>query len=321
MDWLDDLHEGVVLFEEGVVTYVNAAAADILHVDAEWALGRPLIAVARDHRIEAVAHSGSATELDVRGRRLHVEPIRGGLSLQDVTRIHRRDQEARELLAVLSHELRTPVTTIQSALEALQDDDLPGSLRDRFLQRAEQEVQRLRRLLADLTVDVSPPRARSVLVPDVLDRAEALLAPLMEDRSVEVVRAGPPLTVWMDPDKMLQIVLNLLENAIIHGPRGEAVLLDVRTSSGGERVELEVVDRGEPLPADGFDAMFVPHRRGEAAAAPGAGLGLYIVRSIAERSGGRAWGRPTDDGNAFGVAVPAAGQTQAPAFSAASDES
>lgn len=321
MDWLDDLTEGVVLFDEGVVTYVNAAAADILHVDAQWARGRPLIAVARDHRIEAAAHSGSATELDVRGRRLHVEPIRGGISLQDVSRIHRRDQEARELLAVLSHELRTPVTTIQSALEALQDDALSESLRDRFLHRAEQEVQRLRRLLEDLTVDVSPPRARSVPVPDVLDRAEALLAPLVQERSIEVVRSGPPLTVWMDPDKMLQIVLNLLENAIVHGPSGEAVLLEVRKSPGGELVHLEVVDRGKPLPEDAFDGLFVPHRRGEASAAPGAGLGLYIVRSIAERSGGRAWGRPTEDGNAFGVAVPAAGHGQPSAFSAASKAS
>ena len=304
MEWLDDLREGVVLVDEGVVTYLNAAAAELLHVERDRVAGRPLIGVARDHRIEAVALGGDPVEVEVRGRRIRVEPIHGGLSLVDVTRARQSEEDARELLAVLSHELRTPVTTIQSTIEALLEDDLPPALRERFLLRAEQESRRLVRLLADLTVDVSPPRSRSVHVPDVIERAIALLAPKIAERGVELRRAGTPIDVWMDPDKVLQLVVNLVENAIVHGPAKSDIVIRTGPSAEGDLGEIEVFDRGEPLPHDAFDALFVPHRRGDAASVPGAGLGLYIVRSIADRAGGRAWGRPTDDGNAFGVALP-----------------
>ena len=304
MDWLDDLREGVVLVGRGVVTYLNAAAAELLHVDRDRVVGRPLIGVVRDHRIEAVARGGDPVEVEVRGRRIRVEPIRGGLSLVDVTRARQSEEDARELLAVLSHELRTPVTTIQSTIEALREDDLPAATRERFLRRAEQESRRLVRLLADLTVDVSPPRSRSVHLPEVVDRALALIAPKIAERGVTVRRTGPPLDVWMDPDKVLQLVVNLVENAVVHGPAGGEIVIETRSSAAGDVAEIEVIDRGDPLPEGAFEGLFVPHRRGDAAAASGAGLGLYIVRSIADRAGGRAWGRPTRNGNAFGVALP-----------------
>ena len=309
MDWLDDLREGVVLVEDSVVSYLNAAAAALLYVDRDRVVGRPLIGVARDHRIEAVARGGDPVEVEVRGRRIRVERIRGGLSLVDVTRVRQSEEDARELLAVLSHELRTPVTTIQSTIEALQDDDLPLATRERFLRRAEQESRRLMRLLADLTVDVSPPRSRSVHLPEVVDRALALIAPKLAERGVSVRRQGPALDVWMDPDKALQLVLNLVENAVVHGPADREILIETRTAAEGDRAEIEVHDRGDPLAEDAFEGLFVPHRRGDAAAAAGAGLGLYIVRSIAERAGGRAWGRPTSAGNAFGVALPRPGRS------------
>lgn len=309
MEWLDDLREGVVLVEAGRVTRVNRAAGEFLQVDPEASIGKPLIAVLRDHRIESVVLEQRPVELEARSRRLLVRPIRGGLSLEDVTMLRSREEEARDLLAVLSHELRTPVATIQSTLEAL-SEDLPADRRMRFLQRALREGERLVRLLDDLTIDVAPPAARTVLVADVVDRAMALLEPVLAARHVEVRRTGSELSAWVDPDKMLQVVLNLLENAAIHGPAGSVIDVEQRPSPDGSLAILTVRDRGAPLRATAFEGLFAPHRRGGGASSKGSGLGLYIVKSIAERAGGRAWGEPTVNGNAFSVAIPRASGRQ-----------
>lgn len=307
--WLDQIAEGVVLVSEGRVSLVNRAAATLLQVDPENALGKPLIAVARDHRIERAYLEDETVELEARGHRLLVTPIEGGLSLRDVTALRAREDEARDLLAVLSHELRTPVTTIQSTLEALAGD-LPEAQRTRFLARALQEGERLIRLLGDLTTEVSPPRARTVWIHDAIDRAESLLAVIAAERQVEIRRSGPRLAVWMDPDKLLQVLLNLIENAIVHGPSGSEIVVESRMSEARTGVVVAVRDRGEPLDAPALEHLFMLRRRGSAPASAGAGLGLYIVRSIAERSGGRAWGRSWEHGNEFAVILPRPGSDQ-----------
>lgn len=303
MDWVDDISEGIVLVDRGRVSVVNRAAAEFLQIDRANAEGKPLIAVVRDHRIELAYLEQRVIEVEVRGHWLVVSPIRGGLSLRDVTRVRAREEEARNLLAVLSHELRTPVTTIQSTLEAL-SEDLPEAQRARFLARALREGERIVRLLGDLTTDVAPPRARTIPVSDAIDRAESLLEELAASRSIDIRRRGPDPAVWMDPDKLLQIVFNLLENAVIHGPADAEVQIDVRASEDGTYVALAVRDFGPPLELDTFEEMFAPHRRGRRSGVSGSGLGLYVVRSIAERAGGSATGRPWSHGNEFVVTLP-----------------
>ncbi|MDA0700187.1 MAG: ATP-binding protein [bacterium] len=302
-DWADALAEGVVLIAGDRVRALNLAAAEMLQVERARAVGAPLIAVVRDHRIEAAARDGVAIEIATRGCRLSVVPFSAGLLLRDVTEA-RAVADARELLAVLSHELRTPVTTIHASLEALRFD-LPEAQRVRWLARAEEESARLGRLLADLTVDVAPPAARSVGLRDLAARVEGLLADRLAERSVALVTEMPAAHAWSDPDKLLQALLNLVENAVIHGPAGAEVRLAAVADpqrSGWWRVE--VFDRGPAVAAEVMDGWFAPHARGVAATSRGTGLGLYIVRSIAERWGGEAWGRRWSSGNAFGFSVP-----------------
>jgi signal transduction histidine kinase len=321
--WWDRLTEGVVLVEDGRVVALNAAAATLLGTDRERATGLPAIAVLRDHRLERLLDQGGREELTLRTRRVEVEAIDGGLALRDVSEARRAQESARELLAVLSHELRTPVTTIRSTLEALGYDDLDERYRARLLERAAGEAERLVRLLDDLTVDVAPPRERSVALRPLLERARGLLAERFADHRVRLRVEVPDLTVWADPDKVLQVLLNLLENAAVHGPDDATVELSAEVADDG--VVLRVRDRGEPLPPGLSASLFEPHARGPSARARGAGLGLFIVRSIAERAGGRAWARPWRDvagrplGNEFGVLLPAprtqalAGRDDAPA--------
>lgn len=311
-EWFDDLAEGVVLVEAGRVANLNTAAAELLGVTRERAFGQPLITVLRDHRIERVLEEGRRQELTVRGRRLDVVPIRGGLALRDVDQERSRSEQERDLLAVLSHELRTPMTTVRATLEALEYDDLPATDRASLVRRAVSEADRVVRLLDDLTVQVAPPRERSVPLLEVTDRVLALLAPVLRERAVQVREELPDLLVWVDPDKLTQVLLNLLSNAAVHGPADSEVLLSASEDRGWARVT--VVDHGRSLPPERFASLFAPHVRGAGATGRGTGLGLYIVRSIVERWGGRVWGRPlhgpdgtetgAELGNEFGFLVP-----------------
>lgn len=300
---LDDLAEGVILVEGGRVSYLNAAAALFLEVNAVQSLGLPLIAVLRDHRLERAYTEHVVLECETRARILRAAPLLGGLSLQDLTDRKRAQETARELLGVLSHELRTPVATIRATLEALRAD-LPAELRERFLERAEAESERLVRLLNDLTVDVKPPQYRSVYAPEVVARALPLVGRTLDEHKICLQQEVEPLTVWADADKLLQVLINLLENAAVHGPDGKPVLLRVAVDeSQSQYACFTVQDAGLPLGAEVVDQLFEPHGRGASVKAKGTGLGLYIVRSIAERWGGQAWGRAIAGGNEFGVSV------------------
>lgn len=307
---LDGLAEGVVLVDEGKVSFVNTAASEILGVDPSWAAGRSLIAVLRDHRLERVWHGREQAELTVQGRLILAVPINGGIALRDSSEAHGARADSRELLAVLSHELRTPMTTVRATLDALHYEDLSSDERRRLLARAVDEADRVVRLLGDLTADVNPQRERSVRMVDMVERAASVLAHTLEERGITVAQAGSPLTVWADPDKVLQVLINLIENAATYGPERSEV--QVVCASQEEWGLVMVRDHGDPLPGERFQKLFEPFKRADSAYRPGRGLGLYVVRSIAERWGGRAWGRTWRlkedqgfvEGNEFGVAIP-----------------
>lgn len=301
MEWFDALEDGVLLVEEGRVRRLNPAAARFLGVSPEQAVGLPLIGVLRDHRLEEVFLTGGEVELETRGRVLRARGTPDGLILHDVTETRRAQENARELLAVLSHELRTPATTIRATLEALRYG-LEGAQRERFLEHAEAETERLVRLLGDLTVDVKPPKLRSLALQEVVSRAAKVLQDTFVEHGVRLECRVPSLTVLADADKLLQVLINLLENAAIHGPDGKTVYLEA--APRGEVVRVCVRDEGTPLPQGSIERLFEPHARGKSAKARGSGLGLYIVRSIAQRWGGEAWGRPLEAGNEFGFSVP-----------------
>lgn len=317
--WWDALAEGVVLLAGDRVADLNAAAARLLDVDRARARGAVAIAVLRDHRLEAMWASGQGGELSLRSRMVRATVTRDGLVLEDITALREERAAARDLLAVLSHELRTPVTVIRGAIEALEPREAAtaGAGDDaHFVRLARAEAERLSRLLDDLTVESRPPRERRVPVADVVRRALSLLREPVERSGAELVVKVDELMAWVDEDKLLQVVLNLVENAVIHGSWGGRIEVAAwrepgAAASGPEPAgRLEVRGSGTPLDPVAVPALFTPRGRGRGAS-QGAGLGLYVVRSIAERWGGAAWGGPHEWGpggvggaNAFGVSFP-----------------
>lgn len=302
--WSHKLSEGLILLENNRVSSINQAALSMLELKEEQALGVPLIAVLRDHRLEHAFLEQELVSCETRGRHLTAIPLSNGLVLQDNTEVIRSEKNAKELLAVLSHELRTPVTVIRSTLEALQGE-VPDKLRKRFMERAVTESERLVRLLEDLTVDVKPPQYRRVDVTEVAQRALTLVQSVFAKHNVQIETRLEAMTVWADADKLLQIFINLLENAAIHGPDASEVKLITEISQEDSAfAQIKVQDKGEPLEMASISELFEPHSRGTSVKTKGTGLGLYIVQSIAKATGGEAWGRPLSAGNEFGVRVP-----------------
>lgn len=302
-EWIDGLAEGVVLVEGDRVVRLNAAAGEILGAPPDWAVGKRLISVLRDHRLERVYSQAQRAEVTLAGRTVQAVPLPGGLALRDVSEARRANESASSLLAVLSHELRTPLTTVRATLDALGYEELSAQERSRLLTRAIDEADRLVRLLGDLTSDVTPPRERSVSLSDTVERAGQILTATLSERSVRLRHDLGGTTAWADPDKLLQVLLNLIENAALHGPHEAEIEIAAKEREGW--VVVVVRDEGEALREApiGLPSEPAPHPPSKEH-----GLGLFIVRSIVEGWGGRAWWQPRapDErtGNEFVVTVP-----------------
>jgi signal transduction histidine kinase len=216
----------------------------------------------------------------------------------------------RRFLSWLSHELRTPLTAIRGYASSLMqpDVDWDGSSQRRFLERISEESARLGRLVDDL-LDFSAIDAGILrLHPDwcdvsvVLDAAQACL-PAAASEHVEV-RCPDSLVVWADHDRLEQIFVNLLENAVRHNPPGTRVRVDVSPEPAGF-VTVDVTDDGVGIPVG--EAAGRPgdrhERRGRAG---GAGLGLSIARGIVEAHGGTLELLGLDPGTRCLVRIPVA---------------
>lgn len=207
------------------------------------------------------------------------------------------DRLRRDLVANVSHELRTPLAGLQATLENLVDgvsEPDPDTLRTMLTQ-----VQRLGRLVTQL-LDLS--RLEAGTVP--LERRQFTLAPVLEmavreqtavretsaapgDVTVEVEVDDDGLTADGDPERVHQVVANLVENALRHSPAGGRV--EVRAHGEGDRVVIEVLDDGPGIPPEDAERVFERFYRADAARAAadgGAGLGLAIARWIVDLHGG-----------------------------------
>ena len=300
---LDAFRDALIAFDAALrVTELNRAAEALFQVSRDRALNRPLIEVVRDHRLERLALEAGELELDLFGKFLRLRGQRSGdgagiLIFEDVSETRTREHELREVMAILSHEFRTPVTAVKGLLEALQMNP-PTATQKRFLELSLLEVERLVRLSEDLTVGFRPQAQRSFPLLDGVNRVLRLLEDERQKRQVNVIVAGADLIVHCDPDKLVQVLLNLLENALRHGPNPGEVRL--QASLENRFVRVTVQDAGLELSTYGH--IFEAHKRGPNS--NGSGMGLYVVRSIVGAWQGETWGCYDGAGNEFGFTVP-----------------
>jgi len=208
--------------------------------------------------------------------------------------LERLEQLRRNLVSDVAHELRTPLTNIQGYLEALQDgvvEPTPGMISSLY-----EESLLLNRLVGDLQESSLVEAGQLFLVrrPVALGEiiAKALYALHLQATSKELsvqmdISPGLPL-IEADPERLGQILRNLLSNAIMHTPRGGEI--NVRAYATDNEVRVSVYDNGEGIPAEHLPYLFERFYRvdpSRARATGGTGLGLAIVKQMVQAHGGR----------------------------------
>jgi two-component system sensor histidine kinase BaeS len=224
--------------------------------------------------------------------------------------LDREDRLRRNLVADVAHELRTPLAILQGSTEALLDGvDAPtpevlGSLND--------EVTRLRRLVGDLETLAAAEAAGLRLRTDPVDLADIaasaadLFRPLADDREISVTVDIEPAAVVGDADRLHQIAINLVANAVKFTPAGGAITIS--THSDGSIASLEVVDNGPGIPEQDLPHVFERFWRGaNGDKARGSGIGLAVVAElVAVHQGTVTAGNVPAGGARLTVTMPAA---------------
>jgi signal transduction histidine kinase/ABC-type branched-subunit amino acid transport system ATPase component len=241
--------------------------------------------------------------------RLALEREEAGLAHQEATALRRSQELQRGFLSRLSHELRTPLTAIRGYASSLMQPDVTWDRdsQQRFLQRIAAESARLGRLVGDL-LDFSAIESGILRLQRdwcdislVLDAAVACLPPAAA-AAIEVTCDPSLPVVWADHDRLEQVFVNLLDNAIGHNPPGTRVSVSAE-AAGRDGIAVSVLDDGAGMPAEIVSAPFEPMRRRRAPDA-GAGLGLSIARGIVEAHGGRIVLEQPGEGTRFRIHLP-----------------
>ncbi|MEY3274844.1 MAG: hypothetical protein RL153_109 [Verrucomicrobiota bacterium] len=312
---LDSMLEGVLVLDaEGRVEHMNPALLRLLTLDAEGR-GRPVAEVVpipgiadlairaiqqgriTDHEVDLPGPHPRAFQANAVALRDADRILTGTLFVfHDLTQHKRLEEQRREFVANVSHELRTPLSLIKGYTETL----LGGAMdqRDtmvRFLQTIDRHADRLTFLIEDL-LTISRLESGQVIMnlqpTSFRDVADAVLADLRRkahDRSVTLRNDVPEsIRVHGDGDRLQQVVLNLVDNAIKYGKPGGTVSIGARAAQE-DIVEAWVTDDGQGIPPEARDRIFERFYRVDRARSReqgGTGLGLSIVKHIIHAHGG-----------------------------------
>lgn len=312
---LDALLEGVIAVDHrSRVLFLNPAAERMFDITQSRAEGRRVMEVLRHNTLTDALTDGLQTrkaqtrEITVhtpheRILRVHIRPIDYGngttgvlAALHDITDVRRLERTRQEFFANVSHELKTPLTSIKGFVETLLGGAVDDPAHNReFLKTIDEQTNRLMRLIEDV-LDLSAIEARRVEFrfepTDLRPIAERLfnaLTPQARAQGVQLTLQLPadlPM-VRGDKEKLTQILMNLLDNAIKFNRKGGNVAL--RALVNGSHLDIMVADDGPGIPADDLPRVFERFYRGDKShsqTVPGTGLGLAIVKHLVEAHGG-----------------------------------
>lgn len=336
---LSHMADGVIIAgRDGVVQLINPAASRLLQLPSARVEGRLVTAIVQDYELaelvgEAMTGDGAAEkprliEVGAHGGRRAIQAIAsripggedGGqrvlLMLQDVTELRRAETMRREIGANISHELRTPVAALKALVETLEDGALddPEAARD-FLSRMHVEVDGLAQLVEELlelsrieSGQVSP-RLQPADLGSVVAAAAERLRPQSERLGVHLTVDAPAdlPPVRIDPERIQQVVINLVHNAVKFTPPGGHVAVNVARQ--GDEFLVTVADDGVGIVPEALPRLFERfYKADKARAGGGTGLGLAIAKHQIQAHGGRIWAESPGEGQGatFTVAISAA---------------
>jgi signal transduction histidine kinase len=225
------------------------------------------------------------------------------------------DAARRDLVAAVSHDLRTPITSLRLLAEAVGDDIVDGEVRRGYLDRMRTHIDALSALIDDLfelsrleAGDISWSLERVPLRELVGETVEAMRVQA-EAKGVAVLANVPAelRPARANPEKLQRVLFNLIQNAIRHTPADGSVVVRAEPVPAG--IEVEVADNGDGIAPEERERVFTAFYRGGVDAArtgEGAGLGLAVSRAIVEAHGGRMWLAESAIGTRVRFSLPAA---------------
>lgn len=315
---------------DGCISFANPAAAALLAGSADELIGQParstmpFLALGPDLGVRIVAdgsdlcwrQDGTSFPVEYSISEMRAEGgMRGWVvTFRDVTRRRAADLAKAEALAVTSHELRSPLTAMRGALGLLlgapiSRDSAQGQ---RMLEIALANADRLLRLVNDILDLERLESGEASMVFDVCDADQLLrqaadaMRAVAEDACIALELAAIDARLRGDSDRLVQVLINLLANAIKFSPRGGTVWLDAEQCSG--ELVFRVRDQGRGIPTDKLETIFERFAQADTRDARekgGTGLGLAISRSIVDQHHGQIWAESAPGaGTTIFVALP-----------------
>jgi signal transduction histidine kinase len=230
--------------------------------------------------------------------RLQTMADMSAVSLRRAMMLHKLEQALRtkdELTRVLAHDLRNPLNTIAMATQRLRDSLTPETGQSRVLEMIDRSTSRMSRLIQDVMDNALIERHGELPLNPTEHPVENLTEQICEEIRIQAQAKTLQVrcefqeqgTVYGDRDRLLQVLANLVDNALKFTPAGGTIT--VKSELRDHEVRFSVSDTGPGIPAADRDRVFEPYWRASHTAQPGAGLGLAIAKQIVEQHGGRIW--------------------------------
>ena len=329
---LSSMSEGVVATDiTGRISLINPMAAELFDLNLGEGVGEFPYKVFPDSELGDVFHQvyvkGFPVEREIKWShpervlnlrlapiRDEVEEIRGVVAvIGDVTKLRRLETMRKDFVANVSHELKTPLTSIKGFVETLLDGDLEDKKTTRkFMTIIFQEAERLNNLIHDL-LDMSKLesgqtelRKKRVDLEPLVDSVILSVFNQMDEKNLELEKDIRAKVVWGDEDLLKELLINLIDNSVKYTPPGGKIV--VGSSKGKGEIVIYVKDTGYGIPAESLPRIFERFYRvdkGRSREMGGTGLGLSIIKHIVERHGGKVAVRSElGKGSEFIVTIP-----------------
>ncbi len=307
---VETMGEGLVAVRaDGSLLLANSAAYELLGPPLRTLVTKPAgVAFAGTRLAGAIndalscKHVVETAEIGDRVVLMHASPTMDDgtcdgvvLIFRDVTRQTKLERAQRDFISNASHELRTPVSALKGFLELLGEGASEDpAIRDKFLGTMEMEINRLERLVDELFTLSQLDSEQIYLklarceVADIIHNVATIAGPLAEASETTIKTEVDPFSplVWCDRDRIVQVLLGFVDNAMKHSPSGSPIVLFARPDVGGVRVGVR--DAGEGIPTGELNKIFERFYRLTVKSEDekrGAGLGLSIAKEIVEAHG------------------------------------
>ncbi len=329
---LSVMSDGVIIIDSlNRIQLINPAAQQMFDTASHQASGKSLFEVARHHQVEETLQKCRETGeshsayLEIGSHRLYLQvtatplgaaqPENTLLLFQNLTRIRRLETVRQDFISNISHELRTPLAAIKVLAETLVEtglDDPPAALK--FLNRMQTQVDALTQMVEELLelsriesgrvpikqVPISPCQLIDQAVDRLSTQAERAFVTIEVDCSAELSQ------IMADPVRLVQVLINLLHNAIKFTPSGGKIVLSAQLHK--KNILFSVQDYGVGIPVGDISRIFERfYKTDRARSGGGTGLGLAISRHLVEAHGGTIWAESREgEGSTFFFSIPLA---------------